>query len=483
MLKDLIKAFDRRYFFLATVVLALFIPLYPKLPAVNVPGTYVAVRLEDFLIALVVALWFLIKVKDFKSILKQPIFQAMILFWLIGGLSVFSAYFVTHSVKLSLGVLEWLRRVEYMSLFFVAATSIRSVRQVKFLLNVLLLVTILVSFYGLGQKWLHFPVISTLNSELSKGQITYIVPGTDARINSTFAGHYDLAMYLAAVLAILAALFFYVKRWYQRGVMIGTAALSVLALGLTAARTSFGAAFLGIALTLLLTGKRLLIIGLVIVSIVAVLAIPSLRNRVFATLQVNILHNNGPTYQAPPIQFNSSVLNNNILQSSRAAYLAKSLGQATISASENAKLPVDVAPGEPINVTDLEVYRSAGIRFNVEWPRAIAAFEKNPLLGTGYSSITLATDNDFLRSLGETGLLGTIALVLVFVVIFKRMIAYIKSAKGFPKFFIIGVLSALTGIIVTGIFIDTLESSKIAELLWLILGSSWALMNHYEDVK
>src|SRR5205814_2283829 len=45
--------------------------------------------------------------------------------------------------------------------------------------------------------------------------------------------------------------------------------------------------------------------------------------------------------------------------------------------------------------------RSTSIRLNVEWPRAVRALTKNPLLGTGYSSITLATDNDYLRALGE----------------------------------------------------------------------------------
>ena len=58
--------------------------------------------------------------------------------------------------------------------------------------------------------------------------------------------------------------------------------------------------------------------------------------------------------------------------------------------------------------------RSVSIRLNVEWPRAIRAFSKNPLLGTGYSSITLATDNDFLRLLGEVGLVGALAFFLIF---------------------------------------------------------------------
>src|SRR3989337_1530554 len=59
---------------------------------------------------------------------------------------------------------------------------------------------------------------------------------------------------------------------------------------------------------------------------------------------------------------------------------------------------------------------STGIRLDYTWPQAIKGFVRNPLLGSGYSTLTKrniedfteaeSTDNDFLRALGETGLLG-----------------------------------------------------------------------------
>ena len=70
----------------------------------------------------------------------------------------------------------------------------------------------------------------------------------------------------------------------------------------------------------------------------------------------------------------------------------------------------------PVDV-DAGVARSGEIRFNVEWPRAITAFSKNPLLGTGPGSITLATDNDYLRSLGESGLLGFITFAFILLLV------------------------------------------------------------------
>ena len=83
------------------------------------------------------------------------------------------------------------------------------------LLGILALTVLTVNGYALGQQYLDWPVISTTNSEFSKGLILRLTPG--ARVNSTFAGHYDLAVFLAMAIVILTALFFAVsKRIYCR---------------------------------------------------------------------------------------------------------------------------------------------------------------------------------------------------------------------------------------------------------------------------
>ncbi len=78
-----------------------------------------------------------------------------------------------------------------MSLFFVALASIRSVKNLKTYGLVLFLATLGVIVYGLGQKFFGWPVVSTMNEEFSKGMLLTLSEW--ARINSTFAGHYDLA--------------------------------------------------------------------------------------------------------------------------------------------------------------------------------------------------------------------------------------------------------------------------------------------------
>lgn len=115
--------------------------------------------------------------------------------------------------------------------------------------------------------------------------------------------------------------------------------------------------------------------------------------------------------------------------------------------------------------------RSSSIRFNVEWPRAIRALKKNPLLGTGYSSITLATDNDFLRMLGETGILGFLSLCLVLLgIILRGLKNFPLRKRGLTEIFVLSYLGAIPGIFLMMLFIDILEASKYATFFWLISG-------------
>ena len=453
-------------FFWLILGLLVFIPLYPKFPLVNVNGTYVAIRFEDLLIGLVEGLWLIANFSKLKKIFSMPLTQAFLVFWLIGFISLLSGIFITFTVAPSLGLFHFLRRIELMGLFFVAATAFKNTKQVKLALQVMLVTALLVVFYGLGQVYFKFPVVSTNNSEFSKGLVLVLTLG--ARPNSTFAGHYDLAIYLSVVLVFLASFLFFGKRLLLKIILFITGLLSFGLLGLTAARASWLASLVGIALVFCVMGKRILIVGLILASTIAVVAIPSLRHRLVATLTVNVLEGGGPKYTPPsPSPINKLT--------------ASSSATATTAAQTN--LPIDIAPGEPLNVTELDVYRSYNIRTQVEWPRAIAAFVKNPLLGTGYSSLTLATDNDILRSIGETGLLGTLGLSLILFIILKVLISKLKSKQGLEQLFIIATICSLCAIFISMIFLDVLEASKIATLFWILLGIAWVVANDYQYDK
>lgn len=457
--------------FYLVLFLFVFIPLYPKFPLFNVSGTFVAIRVEDIFIGFSVSLWaiYLVLSNKLSAFLKDKINLAILLFFFIGIVSTFSAVFLTSTVAVHISILHFLRRIEFIILLPLIATVVRTKKQFIIILIFLGLTVLAVNLYALGQHYLDWPVISTTNSEFSKGLILRLTPG--ARVNSTFAGHYDLAVFLAMTIVILTALFFAVRKTLKIPLLF-LGGLSFLVLMMTAARLSFAALLAGILSVLYLTKKSKYIL-LMLIFMAAVLIYPSqLRDRLVSTITVNILEQ-GQRYEGKTQdQKARSKLNIPTL-----AIKTSSMSASTSAfASRSGDIATDITPGEPIDTTQLGVYRSFQIRLKIEWPRAIFAFIKNPLLGTGYSSIDIATDNDFLRSLGETGILGTAALALVLIAVWKKIFSAFKTESRLIRFFSAGVLSVIVAFLVNGLFIDVFEASKVASLFWMMLGLNLAVL-------
>lgn len=453
------------------IFLFCFIPLYPKFPLFNIMGTFVAIRAEDLFIGLTVAIWaiYLSLSDNLREFLKDKLTQVILLFFFVGLVSTFSAIFLTHSVTAHISILHFLRRVEFMLLLPVLATVIESKKQLVMVITILSFVVLAVNGYAMGQQYLDWPVISTTNSEFSKGLILSLSPG--ARVNSTFAGHYDLAVFLAMTITILTALFFAVRKALKPWIF-ALGVLSMLVLIMTAARLSFAAVFVGVIVSLLLSKKKKYIL-LIVVATLAILIYPSqLRDRLVSTITINIL-GQGQRYEG---KTEDQQIRAKLNIPTLAIQTSSDSASTSTFASSSGKTATDITPGEPIDTTQLGVYRSFSIRLNLEWPRAITAFEKNPLLGTGYSSLGLATDNDFLRSLAEVGILGTLAFILVLTEVLKRVFSLLKSESKFVRYFSAGVFSMVIAFLVNGLFIDVFEASKVASLFWMILGLNLAAL-------
>ena len=469
--------FLEKFLFILVIFLFIFIPLYPKFPLLNVAGTFVAIRIEDLAIALTVGLWgiYLVMSGKLKSFFADKLNLTLMLFFFIGLVSLFSANFLTHTVSSQISFLHFLRRVELMMLLPVVATVVKSKKQVILSLAILFFVVTLVNIYALGQQYLNWPVISTTNSEFSKGLILTLTPG--ARVNSTFAGHYDLGVFLAMALVILSATFFAV-RTYVKIFVIALGALSLLVLIMTAARLSFVAAIFGILTVLLIANKRKLIL-LMFFALFLILVYPSqLRERLISTFTVNIL-GQGQRYEG---QTDDQKIRSKLNIPTLAIQTSSDSAKTSTIGSPSAETASDITPGEPVDTTQLGVYRSFSIRLNLEWPRAITGFYKNPFLGTGYSSLGIATDNDILRSLGEVGALGTLAFGLVLIETSKRIWMGIRNQDRFLKYFSIGSMSLLVAFLINSLFIDVFEASKVAALFWMILGLNLA-MSKTEGIK
>jgi len=472
----LLNWFKERVPFILTIVLLIAIPLYPKFPLAEVKGTWVAVRVDDLLVGLAVILWGLSQIFRGVPIRRKRVFWLILLYWLTGLLANLSALFITHSVSPHLAFLHWFRRIEYMALFFIAFDAFSSEDDLKVFLGTVWLALIGAFTFGMGQKYWGWPVISTMNEEFSKGALLYLDKWT--RISSTFAGHYDLAAWLVMILAFAPAAITFLKKWWQKAGIFLASVLGFSLLILTASRVSFIAYILGITITLIVLRRYRWILPVLLVSFFFGFRSKELNTRLIASVKpllgsaqtlVQRFSPAKPTPTEVPKPTSTPVPTSIVVTPARP--------KPTLIVKKKIRREVRTWP-TPEEV-DLAAARSTNIRFKVEWPRAVKAFLKNPVLGTGYSSLGLATDNDYLRMLGETGILGTASLLLLIFHLLRKGLTAVLAGKRFRPL-IAGFIGAIFGLAANAIFIDVLEASKIAFYFWILMGIGYRLISEGE---
>lgn len=414
-----------KYFIYLALLILIIVPLYPKFPLIGVTGTFVAVRLEDIIIAIVVFLSLFTNIANIKNIFRQPILQFIMVYLAVGLVSTFSAVFLTKTTGLSLGFLHTFRRFEYLSLAFVGFTALTRLSQITLVTKTIILVSLLVAIYGLGQQYLGWPLVSTTNSEFAKGLALSLGPG--ARINSTFAGHYDLAAFSVFPLCLILA-FLPLSRY--KWVLLGIAGLVYWVLLMSASRITFVSFFIAAALLIVSIRKFKWLPLLVGISFIGVFVSPQLRGR-----YLELFTNHFQITLVSPVS---------------AAQISRDVND-TPDALKPPAAPED---------------RSFNIRLKVEWPKAIRSVVKNPILGTGFSSLGLAVDNEYLRTLAETGVLGLIAFGLIFRQIFRPSPPLSPPASAF----VLAVNCSIIGLLINAVFIDVFAASKIAIFTWTLVG-------------
>ena len=493
LLKSCVNFFKKQELSLLHYLLLLYvylIPLWPKLPLKNINYTYIAIRYEDLFVALVV----LVFVFDFifkRVKLKKDIFLWLIpLFWIAVIASVLSGFYLTRTVvTLELGLLHAFRRVQYMIIFFVAFATIKNVKKLKFYLNHILFVVFIVSIYGIGQKFLGWPAVQTMNPHYSKGYLLTL--DSFARISSTFGGHYDLAAYLVFMMPLTLGMFLVQKKMRYFLVFF----VSLVALILTASRVSY-VAYLVTIPVYLLSQKRFRLLAVVIALTVILTPLSDTLtkriNRTFRQELVWVSPETGKTIvprdntslELPVGDFVIKSNNPNLQQTTEQVVLVKKEIKETIikeaqkegktlsEADLNQQVEEAFSKLTPISSVLPDI--SFTTRLQVEWPRAVKALVRNPLLGTGVSSITESTDNDYLRSLGETGLIGFLLFALI---LLNLQLFFLKLGLKFrplqPLFW--GVLFGGLALLINALYIDVFEASKVALIIWLVWGMFYKL--------
>lgn len=520
--------------------LLLFIPLYPKIPLIDVKNTWVYVRVEDFLVLFALFIWFYLLIQK-KITLKTPLTIPIMAFWIIGALATIHGVVIIFpqiaGVFPNVALLAYLRHIEYLSLFFVAYSAVKDKKFVIASIWIIIIALIGVVVYGFGQKYLSFPAYLTMNEEYAKGVPILISPLN--RISSTFAGHYDLAAYLVLVIPILVSLIFGFKNILVKIFLALCSAAAFVVLLLTVSRISFFALIVALFVTFMFYKRRWVLAFTPIVIVLGVIFLSShssllarfnntvkevdvlvdassgtpigqvrFEPRRYLSDKVVLLEQNRvdnavidsttPIYKYPASDKVPTVLKRYLLpkqialiqavETSTGESLPQGSGYINLSLSPVTKRLTnffyEYPPGKAtasasvkIVLGDFLVKRASAYdlsfttRFQGEWPNTLMAFTRNLFFGSGYGSVSLAVDNNFLRLLGETGLLGAFSFVLIFIVLgvyIKKGINDIDSPV--IRSFILGFSAGIIGIAINATLIDVFEASKIAFQLWILAG-------------
>ena len=534
-MKKLLAWLDKNLLTLLTGILIVAIPLYPKIPLGElIEGYIVRLRLEDLLILFTFIVWLIQLARRRITIPKNKVARAIYIYLAVAILSVLSALFVTNTVPMIRAhvfklIFHLLRRIEYFSLFFIAYSAIRSRRDLKLFIKIILATLVGVIIYGVGQKYFYFPAFSTMNREFSKGVLLYLQPNT--RLFSTFGGHYDLASYLMLMLGFTLPAAWMVKSKRLKPFLYLVSLFAVWSLVLTTSRTSFIGYLTGITLSAFWLTKYYkwfwslkrfflatitsLIIMLFFSSLVERFAqvIPNKQTRdsintltaIINKPFVNQPESTGSVAELPSLLgflFKNEkpvVIPPEELPEDQLALVA-SKSDMPPSPTKPTKvidnLPSDVSTeseeirkkvteehggvyeGPSYSPNALKYGLSMAIRLDVLWPRAIQGFLTNPVLGTGYSTLVKSntdeftyaesTDNDYLRMLGETGLLGAATFLFIIYSVFSSAKLAFTSKDETTRIIGLGLMTALVAILVNALYIDVFESSKVAYTIWLL---------------
>ncbi len=551
-LKSFLSWLDDNILLILSCFLIVFIPLYPKIPLMDLlPGYIVRVRLEDLFILLAALVW-LVQVLRGKVKWKSIISYFIIVYLCLGLLSIFTAIFITPSIPLqslhiAKSALHWLRYAEYFMLFFITFAAVKSKRDVRILMHVFVLTTLAVIVYGYGQKFHYWPVFSTMNREFSKGVRLYLTQ--NARVQSTFAGHYDLAAYLVITLNLILALAFKQTNKLKKVYFHVAHILGLWLLITTASRTSFAAYLAGaVALITIIASEKdkfLAKIGwgssrlLIIVLLMSVMTL-----KFGADMQDRFLHviRGYPQIEKPytavfdwqeEMTEQIAVALNLSDPEKRSAkdWIAVDEDDQTKSEDDvvtatderptpdrpDKSRPDDVyedipierevatksAEGKTEHIT-IETKRtwsenamkyglSMAIRLDTLWPNALEGFKHNPLLGKSYATLNKesffhfleadSTDNNFLRTLGETGLLGFIAFYSIIAIAIYFAYKFHQVDRTYTSALSIGFIGASVGLLVNALYIDVFAASKVAFTYWALTGTLVGLYHLKQNKK
>jgi hypothetical protein len=476
------------------VVLALLtvIILLPKFPLLEVNGTYVHIRMEDFLVATVYAIWLIgVYGGRFRPQLVYK-FRALVFFIIYGlGITLLGIGFFGTIPEPFLGILHWLRRVEYLGMYFIAATVCRPER-LRIYLIALIGVGVLTVVYAFFQFYDLVPGVFTLSrpGELVKySQFGFLI--------STFGAHYDFG----AFLGILMMLSVWGLRSYKsksRLIFFALGLVFYYTLTVVYARSAYLGMLGGIFVMFLLGRSWFALVPLLETVRTFARYFGGTFNRFAYDFKFNILPPPPSATPTPTIGITPTAVST----------VAPSLTNAPpgITTAPATLVPSTAPTVTPAGSSWLDVMINnwsqninqflqrinfdldTSARYRIKsWQDAFVNVNYNFLWGGGYSTNGNSTDNDYLRHMAEVGIIG-LAWFLLILWDFVRL-AWHKYTEileslaenylsNFERNYYLFVMGLVVLMLIQSVFIDIFASSKIAFLFWFLMGNFAALVGN-----
>lgn len=416
------------------IIILLVILFLPKINIINITGTYIGIRIEDFLVALFVILYVLKNKKDIFKIDNKSLKNTVVHFAFYILLCIISTIsgIVNKNIKIIFGLLYLLRKIEYFLFIFMGYDFLKNNKNEKILFKLLDYSVII-----------HFVIILLQNIGIIGGILDgNYVATKGGRLFSTFNGPYELSTYMTLLLPLYYKNIMNSKNDIKQIIKsIILVLLIISSVYMSQSRTSL---IIAIALLLfipvfekkqvitnLVKNNKIKLVVLCIITIILIVAICNLLSNVsrFKTIDISLM-----------------------IKTLKLSWENKSFDRYT----KDGVYIISTEDTDP----------SFSIRIN-KWMSLIDGTMQHPILGLGLSVTKEACDGNYIRILAESGIIGLLAWL-------GLCISILKSTREKQNSLCYLANYGMLVLLMTAIFIDIFEASKIMMLYWFIMGCAYA---------
>jgi hypothetical protein len=420
---------------MAALLAALVIlPLYPKVGLIGVGGTYIPVRLDDFVTIAVLGGWAFTLYRARRLPRVPPIAPAVLAWLSIGLLALALGAAWLGTIAWSTGALFWAKPVEYLALGWVAYDLVDRPERLRLVLYAIFATASVVIAYALLERFGWVPPAPNYATDVTARR---------GALGSTMGDQHQLATYLGIVILIGIALWHRAPRAAKMAGIVGLGA-SAYVLAHAAGRSEFLS--LAACSFVLAAWRPARLPAVVMLSFLAISFI--LPSGIEKALDDTVGHHTQPLVVTP----SPGTLPG---------------GSSTPSVPTP---PISVAD----RVDDLEADRSLQIRLQERWPMFLKIAMRDPIFGAGPSAATEAADGYYIRSFTEVGLVGTLAFGAVILSVVLALRRVVRLTVRDPRAAGIGLLAATLFIALVGVLIDSWVASRVMQLYWPAIGATIA---------